>query len=330
MFDLKDFSENIRKWYRGNKRDLPWRNTSDPFKIWLSEIILQQTRVAQGLSYYMKFTNQFKNVKQLAEASEDKVLSMWQGLGYYSRGRNLRKAAIQVMEEYNGEFPTDSHELKKLKGIGDYSSAAIASFSSNEKIAVVDGNVYRVLARLFGIETPIDSTHGKKEFSVLANMLISEHYPAEHNQAIMEFGAIQCTPKNPSCNVCIFAENCEALNLNSVFQLPKKSKKLKKKSRCFHFFLDIKDNYIVLEKRSDKGIWANLYQLPLVESEEGVAQELEPIFNTKHILSHQNLNCSFYISRVKMTKGRVRVNIDTLKNYALPAVIDKFLKQYFN
>ena len=161
-------------------------------------------------------------------------------------------------------------------------------------------------------------------------MLISEHYPAEHNQAIMEFGAIQCTPKNPSCNVCIFAENCEALNLNSVFQLPKKSKKLKKKSRSFHFFLDIKDNYIVLEKRSDKGIWANLYQLPLVESEEGVAQELEPIFKTKHILSHQNLNCSFYISRVKMTKGRIRVNIDTLKNYALPAVIDKFLKQYFN
>lgn len=330
MFDLQNFSENIRKWYQVHKRDLPWRDTSDPFKIWLSEIILQQTRVAQGLSYYIKFTDRFKNVKQLAEASEDEILSMWQGLGYYSRGRNLRKAAIQVMEEYNGEFPTDSHELKKLKGIGDYSSAAIASFSRNEKIAVVDGNVYRVLARLFGIKTPIDSTHGKKEFNTLANILISDLYPAEHNQAIMEFGAKQCIPKNPSCNVCVFAENCEAFNLDSVLKLPKKAKKIKKTSRYFHFFLDITDGYITLEKRSEKGIWANLYQLPLVESEEGVEQELKPIFKTKHILSHQKLYCSFYISKTKITEGRIRVEVDKLKNYALPAVIDKFLNQYFN
>ncbi len=313
-----------------HKRDLPWRNTSDPFKIWLSEIILQQTRVAQGLNYYIKFTKRFKNVKQLAEASEDEVLSMWQGLGYYSRGRNLRKAAIQVMEQYNGKFPIDSHELKKLKGIGDYSSAAIASFSNNEKIAVVDGNVYRVLARLFGISTPIDSTPGKKEFSDLANILISDLYPAEHNQAIMEFGAKQCIPRNPSCNVCVFAENCEAFNLNSICKLPVKAKKLKKKSRYFHFFMDTKDGYITIEKRSDKDIWANLYQLPLVESEEGVEQEHKPIFKTKHILSHQTLYCSFYVSRTEITEGRIRVKIDTIKNYALPAVIDKFLNQYFN
>ena len=330
MFDLQNFSENIRKWYQVHKRDLPWRDTSDPFKIWLSEIILQQTRVAQGLSYYIKFTDRFKNVKQLAEASEDEVLSMWQGLGYYSRGRNLRKAAIQVMEEYNGEFPTNSQELKKLKGIGDYSSAAIASFSRNEKIAVVDGNVYRVLARLFGIKTPIDSTDGKKEFNTLANILISDLYPAEHNQAIMEFGAKQCIPKNPSCNVCVFAENCEAYNLDSVLKLPKKVKKIKKKSRYFHFFLDISDGYITLEKRSEKGIWANLYQLPLVESEEGEEQKLKPIFKTKHVLSHQNLYCYFYLSKTKITNGRIRVKIDKIRNYALPAVIDKFLNQYFN
>lgn len=330
MFDLQNFSEIIRKWYSVNKRDLPWRNTNDPFKIWLSEIILQQTRVAQGLSYYVKFTNRFKSVKELAEASEDEVLSMWQGLGYYSRGRNLRKAAIQVMEKYDGKFPTNSFELKKLKGIGDYSSAAISSFSSNEKIAVVDGNVYRVLSRLFGIKTPIDSTLGKKEFSVLANILISDQHPAEHNQAIMEFGAKQCTPRNPSCSICVFAENCEAFNLNSVLELPIKSKKVKKKSRFFHFFLDINDGYIVLEKRSDKDIWANLYQLPLIESEEEFEKHLKPIFKTKHILSHQNLYCSFYKKRINLTEERIRVKIDMLQNYALPSVIDKFLKQYFN
>ena len=330
MFDLLDFSENIRNWYNINKRDLPWRNTNDPFKIWLSEIILQQTRVSQGLNYYIKFTNRFKNVKHLAEASEDEILSMWQGLGYYSRGRNLRKAAIQVMEEYNGKFPTDSKELKKLKGIGDYSSAAIASFSNNEKIAVVDGNVYRVLSRLFGISTPIDSTSGKKEFNDLANTLISPNYPAEHNQAIMEFGAKQCTPKKPSCDKCIFSSNCEALNLNSVFELPIKSKKLKKTSRYFHFFLDIKDDQILIEKRSEKGIWANLYQLPLIESEDEPLPKIKPIFETKHLLSHQKLYCSFYKSNINDEKDRIRVKINELHKYALPVVIDKFLKQYFN
>ena len=163
MLDLKNFSQNITKWYRENKRDLPWRNTTNPFKIWLSEIMLQQTRVEQGLNYYFKFTERFQTVKDLANASEDEVLSMWQGLGYYSRGRNLRKAAIQVMEDFDGKFPTNSKDLKKLKGVGDYSAAAIASFSSNEKIAVVDGNVFRVLSRIFGIETPIDTGAGKKE-----------------------------------------------------------------------------------------------------------------------------------------------------------------------
>ena len=330
MFDLKDFSENIRNWYNIHKRDLPWRNTNDPFKIWLSEIILQQTRVSQGLNYYVKFTSRFKNVKHLAEASEDEILSMWQGLGYYSRGRNLRKAAIQVMEDYNGKFPTDSKELKKLKGIGDYSSAAIASFSNNEKIAVVDGNVFRVLSRLFGISTPIDSSSGKKEFTDLANNLISPNYHAEHNQAIMEFGAQQCTPKKPSCDKCIFSDNCEALNLNSVFDFPTKSKKLKKTSRYFHFFLDVKDDQILIEKRSEKGIWANLYQLPLIESENEPLPKLKPIFKTKHLLSHQNLYCSFYESNITDENDRIRVRINELHKYAIPVVIDNFLKQYFN
>ena len=330
MFDLQNFSKNIRDWYQIHKRDLPWRNTTNPFKIWLSEIMLQQTRVEQGLSYYLKFTHRFKDVKSLAEASEDEVLSMWQGLGYYSRGRNLRKAAIQVMEEFDGVFPTNSKDLKKLKGVGDYSSAAISSFSSNEKIAVVDGNVYRVLSRVFGIETPIDSPAGKKEFNELANHLISADFPAEHNQAIMEFGALNCTPKKPLCDGCVLAENCEALNSNKVFDLPIKTKKIKKTSRYFHFYLDIKDNSILLEKRGEKGIWANMFQLPLKEFDKETNGPSEPSFETKHVLTHQNLFCSFYEQEGLSEENRIRVKVSDLHNYALPIVIDKFLKQYFN
>lgn len=330
MFDLQNFSKNIRKWYQVNKRDLPWRGTKDPFKIWLSEIILQQTRVSQGLNYYIKFINRFDGVKDLAEAPEEEILSMWQGLGYYSRGRNLRKAAIQVMEEYNGKFPVCSKELIKLKGIGDYSAAAIASFSNNEKIAVVDGNVYRVLSRLFGIETPIDSSNGKKEFSALANALISPKHPAIHNQAIMEFGALQCTPKAPLCNQCVFGDVCEAYNKNNILSLPVKSKKTKRKTRYFHFHLDLKDGGILIEKRSDKDIWANLYQLPLIESDVELSRKTKPIFETEHLLSHQKLICSFYKSNDIDEKGRKRIKIDEIENYALPVVISKFLKHYFN
>lgn len=329
MLDLKNFSQNITKWYRENKRDLPWRNTTNPFKIWLSEIMLQQTRVEQGLNYYIKFTERFHTVKDLAEASEDEVLSMWQGLGYYSRGRNLRKAAIQVMEEFEGRFPTNFKELKKLKGVGDYSAAAIASFSSNEKIAVVDGNVFRVLSRIFGIETPIDTGAGKKEFSVLANDLISSKNPAEHNQAIMEFGALNCTPKKPKCAGCIFEENCEAYNLNKVAELPLKSKKVKRKSRYFDFYLIQKNDSILLEKRSDKGIWANMYQLPLIERHKS-SEEPNPIYQTKHVLTHQDLHCSFYEIDQFSDQNRIWIKLSDLSNYALPVVIDNFLKQYFN
>ena len=329
MFDLNKFSENIRKWYRENKRDLPWRNTSNPFKIWLSEIILQQTKVEQGLNYYYKFVNRFETVKDLAEASEDEILIMWQGLGYYSRGRNLRKAAIQVMEEFNGCFPKNSADLKKLKGVGDYSSAAIASFSNNEKIAVVDGNVFRVLSRIFGIKTPIDSSQGKKEFNTLANILISSKFPAEHNQAIMEFGALHCTPKKPKCEGCIFESKCEGLNSNTIFELPVKKKKAAKKSRYFHFHLSIKRDMLLLEKRDDKGIWANMYQLPLIEYDKPTEIKKRLLFETKHVLSHQNLFCSFYNSAPMNESKGVWVKIHELNNYALPVVVNNFLDQYF-
>lgn len=325
---MENFSEKLRDWYKENKRDLPWRHTSNPFKIWLSEIMLQQTRVEQGMSYYLKFTERFNDVKDLAEASEDEVLSMWQGLGYYSRGRNLRKAAIQVMEEFEGQFPTNSTDLKKLKGVGDYSAAAIASFSSNEKIAVVDGNVYRVLSRIFGISTPIDSTQGKKEFNSLANELISENHPGEHNQAIMEFGALHCTPKKPGCNNCIFNERCEAFNNQTVFNLPVKSKKIKRKNRFFNFYLSIKKNKILLEKRDESGIWANMYQLPLEET-KSAKQEYGIIYETKHVLTHQDLFCTFFKDDNPDETNREWVKLSELHSYALPVVIDKFLKQYF-
>lgn len=325
---MENISEKLRDWYKENKRDLPWRHTSNPFKIWLSEIMLQQTRVEQGMSYYLKFTERFSDVKDLAEASEDEVLTMWQGLGYYSRGRNLRKAAIQVMEEFEGQFPTNSTDLKKLKGVGDYSAAAIASFTSNEKIAVVDGNVYRVLSRIFGISTPIDSTQGKNEFNNLANELISENHPGEHNQAIMEFGALHCTPKKPGCNNCIFNERCEAFNSQTVFDLPIKSKKIKRKNRFFNFYLSIKNNKVLLEKRDESGIWANMYQLPLEET-KSAKQEFGILYETKHVLTHQDLFCTFFKDDNPDETNREWVKLSELHNYALPVVIDKFLKQYF-
>ena len=329
---MNNFSTKLTNWYHNHKRDLPWRNTRDPFKIWLSEIILQQTRVDQGLSYYHKFIDRFSSVKDLAKASEDEVLSLWQGLGYYSRGRNLRKAAIQVMEEFNGVFPKDSVNLKKLKGIGDYSSAAISSFSNDEKIAVVDGNVYRVLSRIFNISTPIDTGQGKKEFNTLANALISSIDPARHNQAIMEYGATVCTPKKPLCNNCIFSDQCEALNNNLVYSLPVKSKKIKKSTRHFHFEFILKENKVLLQKRDEKGIWANMFQLPLTETtsdQSPFSEKIELNWQCKHVLSHQNLFCKFYISNDNSSREGIWIELNQVEKYAIPKVIDNFLSQYF-
>lgn len=329
---MNNFSTKLTNWYHNHKRDLPWRNTRDPFKIWLSEIILQQTRVDQGLSYYHKFIDRFSSVKDLAKASEDEVLSLWQGLGYYSRGRNLRKAAIQVMEEFNGVFPKDSVNLKKLKGIGDYSSAAISSFSNDEKIAVVDGNVYRVLSRIFNISTPIDTGQGKKEFNTLANALISSIDPASHNQAIMEYGATVCTPKKPLCNNCIFSDQCEAFNNNLVYSLPVKSKKIKKSTRHFHFEFILKESKVLLQKRDEKGIWANMFQLPLTETtsdQSPFSEKIELNWQCKHVLSHQNLFCKFYISNDNSSREGIWIELNQVEKYAIPKVIDNFLSQYF-
>lgn len=328
---MKDFSYKLIEWYNNNKRDLPWRNTQDPFRIWLSEIILQQTRVDQGMSYYLKFTQRFNNVAELAKATEDEVLSMWQGLGYYSRGRNLLKAAQQVMNEFDGVFPTQFSELKKLKGVGDYSAAAISSFAANEKVAVVDGNVFRVLSRVFDVATPIDTGAGKKEFTELANALIDENSPATFNQAIMEFGALLCTPKKPLCTFCTFNDTCVAYNTGKVFELPIKAKKIKKKERYFQFDFFEQNGEVFLQKRTDDGIWANMYQIPLTEVSVDDANTKTPIFETKHILTHQNLHCKFYKKEVaKPMPNGFWVPLNKLDKYALPRVIDKFFQHYFN
>ncbi len=307
-----DFAATVISWYHQNKRDLPWRKTRDPFKVWLSEVILQQTRVAQGLSYYNAFVKKYPDVKKLAAAQEKDILKLWQGLGYYSRARNLHHAAKEVVKNFSGKFPDNYNELKKLKGIGDYTAAAISSFCFNEVQPVVDGNVYRVLSRIFGIETPIDSTAGKKEFRELANELIPEKFPADFNQAVMEFGAIQCIPKKPDCGKCPFVQFCAARKENRIQALPVKSKKTKVTDRYFYYLVLHHEGNIYLKQRTENDIWKNLYDFPLIETKKSLSQKQllqtkewrEKIQNPKfkirdfseslkHVLSHQRLHVRF-------------------------------------
>jgi A/G-specific adenine glycosylase len=340
------FSNLLIKWYLQNKRDLPWRNTTDPYPIWLSEIMLQQTRVAQGTPYFLSFTSSFPTVFDLANASEEQVLKLWQGLGYYSRARNLHKTAQHVAHELSGNFPATYKELLKLKGIGEYTAAAIASFSYNEVVPVVDGNVFRVLSRYFDIETDIAQASAKKEFATLALELIPKDNPAIFNQAIMEFGALQCVPKNPNCSICIFNESCAALQKNKVDQLPVKSKKLKVRNRFFNYLVVSDDhNNTLIQKRTDKGIWHNLYEFPLIETNETkdfdfISKNIQDDFFKKnnilsigllneksiiHKLSHQHLHIKFW----KVTiKGTIENGVDsaTLKTFPFPIVIHNFIE----
>lgn len=279
MNDL-DFSNILTQWYSNNKRDLPWRTTNEPYKIWLSEIILQQTRVNQGLDYYNKFIEKYPSVYDLAQANEHEVLKLWQGLGYYSRARNMHFTARYIVNTLNGKFPRHSKELKKLKGIGEYTAAAIASFCFHEPIAVIDGNVYRVLSRIFNIDTPIDSNEGIKQFRELANININKEQPDNYNQAIMDFGAIQCTPVNPDCNGCPFNHICEAFHKQKVEQLPVKSKKIKKKTRHLYYIVPQTKNHTYISQRTQKDVWRNLYEFPLIEFKENKTIE-------KLILTHE-------------------------------------------
>ena len=309
--ESKLFAQKIIDWYTDNQRDLPWRHTKDPYRIWLSEIILQQTRVVQGLPYYQAFTTKFPTISDLAKADEQEVLRTWQGLGYYSRARNLHKCAKIICSKYQGQFPDNYNELLTLPGIGPYTAAAIASFAFKEPKAVVDGNVYRVLSRFFGIEDDIASTPGQKRFSELAQILISTTQPDTYNQAIMEFGAIQCTPKSPNCRSCTFSENCVARNEGTQDRLPVKSKKVKVRERYFYYFSLTTDDRLLMKKRVGKGIWEGLYDFNLFESPKAIDVEKAIMQNTLisnlkltvdrievsqeyiHILSHQKITAIF-------------------------------------
>ncbi|VXB05233.1 A/G-specific adenine glycosylase [Flavobacterium sp. 9R] len=342
-----NFTNLLIEWYLQNKRDLPWRNTTNPYPIWLSEIILQQTRVAQGTPYFYAFLESFPTVKELARADEQQVLKLWQGLGYYSRARNLHQTAQYIANELDGVFPNSYAGLIQLKGIGEYTAAAIASFAYNEPVPVVDGNVFRVVSRYFGIESDISAGKTKKEFTALAAELLSKEQPALFNQAIMEFGAMHCTPKNPDCENCIFNSSCVALQKGLVGQLPFKSKKIKIRKRYFNYIvLQDKKGNTKIQQRTDKGIWHNLYEFPLFETtqEEGFEtiapliksdadfgdsvvsiQEANPI-SLIHKLSHQHLYIKFWKVTINNTLAD-GVNPEQLRTFPFPIVIHNFIEE---
>lgn len=341
------FSKQLIYWYLQNERDLPWRKTKNPYFIWLSEIMLQQTRVRQGLSYYLAFTKMFPTVFDLANASEAVVLKLWQGLGYYSRARNLHASAKFIANELNGVFPSTYHDIKMLKGVGDYTASAISSICFDEVQAVVDGNVYRVLARYFGIATPINSTKGIKEFKALAQTLIDPAHPGTYNQAVMDFGALHCKPHNPLCDTCFLSTSCAALKENTVKLLPVKEKKIKVKKRYFNYLVCVSDSHETLFlERKGKGIWQGLYQFPLLETSRSMCiDEIEQhadlkeyvdspvnitLFNEKevvHKLSHQHLYTRFWIVKSMRLKGNV-IPWNAIESYPTPQLIANFLEKF--
>jgi len=344
-----DFKEIIVKWYAANKRDLPWRNTNNPYFIWIAEVILQQTRVAQGLSYYHRFIETFPTIKSLAEADIDKVMKVWQGLGYYSRARNLQNGAKQVMNDYGGKLPNSFEELIKIKGIGPYSAGAIASFAFKKIAPAIDGNVYRVLSRVFGVFSSSETAAGKKEFFRLTMDLIDTKHPDTFNQALLDFGALQCIPRNPICLECPFNEICYAYRNNLVNQLPVKGKKIASRDRFFNYIIIRYKDSTFIQRREIGDIWTSLYEFPLietissVETEELIKQNAwkelfgknefkilyisQPI---KHLLSHQTLYTKFII--VEITKPNyllksnyLKISTSTIQEYSVPKVIDNFL-----
>ncbi|MFD2517134.1 A/G-specific adenine glycosylase [Salinimicrobium flavum] len=342
------FSKNLISWYLENKRDLPWRSTGDPYRIWLSEIILQQTRVAQGTPYYYKFIEAFPTVFDLAEASEEEVLKLWQGLGYYSRARNLQTAAQFVVEDLDGKFPDNYKDLIKLKGVGEYTASAIASICFKEPVAVVDGNVYRVLSRIFGIDTPINSTEGQKQFKEKANRLLDRKNPADFNQGLMEFGALHCTPRRPLCDNCPFSSECVAFNRIQIAYLPVKLKKQKVRKRHFNYLVFIsEENKTILQQRKGKGIWQGLYEFPLVETySEATAENLVQeeaygyysvpssskvdLFNIEpvvHKLSHQHIFTKFWIVNCEELPQQ-GISFTEAGKLPVPVLIEKFIDTF--
>lgn len=342
------FTKLLLRWNdQTNQRYMPWRGEKIPYLIWLSEVILQQTRVEQGLPYFVKFKEAFPTIKDLADAKEDKVMKLWQGLGYYSRARNLHFTAKYVAYDLKGEFPSTFESLKKLKGVGDYTAAAIASFAFNEKQAVVDGNVIRVLARVFGIETPFDTTEGKKQFAQQANLLIDGKQPGVYNQAIMDFGSQVCVPQKPQCEQCQIQKICFAYEKGLVNELPVRAKKTEIKNRYFNYLLLCNGKEVLIQKRTGKDIWNGLYELPLLETDKplkrNVEDKLTEFIGVKtvkvksredfaQLLSHRKIHFSFFETEAKnLTELNLRdaqkVKLKDLHLYAFPRSTHLYLEQ---
>ncbi len=347
----KNFALNLINWYSDNKRSLPWRETKNPYKIWLSEIILQQTQIKQGLPYYLKFNKIFPNVESLASSDEEYVLKNWEGLGYYSRARNLHKAAKVVVDNYEGKFPTEYKELIKLPGVGDYSASAISSFSSNEIRPVLDGNVYRLISRIFQVENVINSSKAVKVFKGILEKLISKENPGDFNQAIMDYGSLICKPKNPNCLKCIFKKDCLSFNFKTISKFPVKKNSISKKLRTFNYLVVIdSSNRIVINKRSENDIWHNLYEFPMIETKEKINKNdiikhlaskysinsnlITPQFDMtqNHKLSHQDLTINYWVTRLNIDLFHA-IEVKKINNYPFPkplhsfiSTLDRFLK----
>ncbi len=343
------FTKNLLLWYKENQRAHPWKETKNPYHIWLSEIILQQTRIEQGTPYFLRFKEKYPSIIDLANAPEDEVMRLWEGLGYYSRARNLHATAKYVALECNGVFPNTHKNILALKGVGPYTAAAIASFAYDLPHAVVDGNVYRVLGRYFNISEPIDTTQGKKQFAQLADQLLLQKDPATYNQAIMDFGATQCVPVNPACETCIMRSSCKAYQKGTVTMRPIKSKKTKQSQRFFHYLvISTPDQKVYLNKRLKKDIWQNLYEFPMIEKESLVASEelnLNTLFKDQAFwlrkvssifrqqLSHQKIHAQFLEIQLKDNLKQIEnhewieVPRNQLDKYAFPRIINTYLEQ---
>jgi len=345
------FPVKLMEWFAQNDRPMPWKGEKNPYLVWLSEIILQQTRVEQGLAYYERFKSKYSSIHDLAAAPEDEVMKTWEGLGYYSRARNLHATAKYISKELNGVFPNTYDTILTLKGVGPYTAAAIASFAFHLPHAVVDGNVYRVLSRYFGISTPIDSTKGKKQFATLANTLLDRSRPDEYNQAIIDFGATHCRPKKPLCADCLLQSTCTAFHEQTVVLLPIKEKKIKKKTRYFNYLLFNAGEDIFIRKRVEKDIWKHLYDFPLIEKDKAIdhkellADEAWKLFSKQNpkmrlskvskpfqqTLTHQKIIAVFWEFHISAPykldeKQFLKVARKSLKDYAFPKIIDCYLQ----
>lgn len=347
---MSDFAPILLDWYDLHGRDLPWRSTRDPYLIWLSEVILQQTRVAQGTDYYLRFAARFPDVRSLADASETEVLKLWQGLGYYSRARNLHAAARQIVAEFDGEFPRDLAAVRSLKGVGDYTAAAICSAAFDAPVAAVDGNVYRVLARLFDLAEPVDTTQGRRIVAALARAELDECRPGRYNQAIMDFGATQCTPHTPRCGECPLAVRCLALAAGTVADRPVKRGRTAVRDRWFHYLHVVCGGETFLHRREGRDIWQGLYEFPLIEmaaaadfTEVAAAEGFRLLLGDapwhrvrstpmpKHRLSHQCIHAVFHRIETGVPAPRMegcfRIPEGALGEYAVPRLIENYLNK---